>query len=170
MVPSGPSCVLRMRCEDSCECSSLLALLQALCGACNESHAQCFESQQPSTTTPGQAGGRKDKRARSKEKKRSRGMQRAISEALWLGIPLLLHYGQTVINVRRKGCCEDSPRVKCPTETTAQCVYFLRLLIRRHYSSFSACACQPRHLQTRTQKKCRCSGKMLIYRARQKDL
>lgn len=61
-----------------------------------------------------------------------------------------------IINFSRRGCCDDSPRVKCPIETTARCVYFLCLSIRSHYSSFSVCACQPHHLQTRTEK-CRCS-------------
>lgn len=57
---------------------------------------------------------------------------------------------------QKGGCYDDSPRVKSPIETTAQCVYFLHLSIWCHYSSFTACACQPHHLQTCT-KKCRCS-------------
>lgn len=86
-------------------------------------------------------------------------MQRAVSVASVVYNYLAFAVGGTgrgIINFRRRGSWDDSPRVKCPIETTAQCVYFLRLSIWRHYSSFSACACQPHYLQT--QKKCRCSG------------
>lgn len=38
--------------------------------------------------------------------------------------------GSTIIHFRRRACCDDSPGVKCPIESTAQCVYFLCLSIR----------------------------------------
>lgn len=101
--------------------------------------------------------GRWEKQMRDKERvERKIRVNEWKEQFLWpVGLELLgfcsRRYQQTIIHFRWRGCCDDSPRVKCPIETTAQCVYFLCLSIWCHYSSFSACACQPHHLQTYTE-------------------
>ncbi len=109
-------------------------------------------------------------------KSERKGVKECKEQFLWsLGLKLLglcgRRYRQTIINFRRRGWCDDSPGVKCPIETTAQCVYFLCLSIQHHYSSFSACACQPHHLQTHTKKmQMLMKFQPVIYQALQKHL
>lgn len=98
------------------------------------------------------------------ERQRPGGKENRVRECkeqfLWpCGLELLCScsrwYRQTIINSR--GFCDDSPRVKRPIETTAQCVYFSasRFGVITHPSQHVPASLTTSNSNTHT-KKCRC--------------